>query len=283
MMSDIRPTFLLMFAVTAIVVRSAGQSVPLASTKPTSELRLEYISEEWDAYGNFLPAFRLTNDSQREITYSGYSISSPVFVQQVRGSDREEWRNQNIGWSGTGLESQRLRAGHATTFRVAPPEGVHFWRIGLKTEEPEDIVVWSKSIIANKTMVEEMPCAAKLIHVDVAKHPDRESTYTFTLKNVSEESLFYGGYQEPHVPPIYLKQEKFAEGWIDDGKADWSGTGFGFKELRPGRSILFSIPAQSLDRTWRIGIRLFRTDRPAARKDAYEPVWWEPLSPRSES
>ncbi len=237
-MLDTRPILMLMVAVMAIVAWSPGQSVPAVSTKPANEIRLEHIGEEWDAYGNFLPVLRLTNYSRRDISYAGYSTSSPVYMQQVRGSDREEWREHNPGWCGTGLGTQQLRAGQSATFRVVPREAVQSWRIGIKIDGPEARAIWTQPINREAAVAHEAPSAAELVQVHVSKHPDREYPYTFTLKNVSGKPLFYGGYQEPHVPPIYLNQEKRPEGWHDDGKADWSGTGFGFKRA-PARRVDF--------------------------------------------
>jgi hypothetical protein len=118
---------------------------------------------------------------------------------------------------------------------------------------------------------------------EVSWHPDKEFPYTFKLINSSAKTLYYGGYREADIPPIYLNQKWQLWQWGDDGTVDWCGSDFGFKQLRPGGTIMFSIPAQSLDSTWRIGIRLLRTDVPRATDDAYRPVWWPELPPRGKT
>jgi hypothetical protein len=255
--------------------------VQTTTTKLADPVQLAHVGEEWDAYGNFLTVLRLTNRSAADISYAGYGTSSPIYLQQVRGSDLEGWRDQKSGWCGVGLERQHLPAGQSATFTVLPPDAAQSWRIGIKLESSQSQVIWTQPIISNSDIAPQGPSAAELVQADFSRHPDRDFPYTFTLKNVSRTPLCYGGYQEPHVPPIYLIQEKHSEGWEDKGKADWSGTGFGFKELPPGGSISFSVPAQSLDSTWRIGLRLFKTARPASCNDAYRPVWWAPLPPRN--
>jgi hypothetical protein len=184
-----------------------------------------------------------------------------------------------------GLGRQKLRAGRSATFTVVPPE-VGQSRIGIKIESPVEHVIWTPPINADAETAREAPSAAELVRTDVSKHPGREFPYTFTLTNVSDRPLFFAGFNEPHVPPLYLNQEQRSGDWQDEGHALWNGSGssgFGFKELPPGGSISFSIPAQSLDSTWRIGIRLFQTPRPASYNDAYSPVWWEPLPPRNQA
>ena len=283
---DIRPLLIVTAALAAVVgcERGPGKQSPTSLTGDASvaepvtrlsladQVRLEQVGEEWDAYGNFLPILRLTNHAQYDISCPSDSTASPVYMEQVRGSDSEGWRGQNLSWCGVGLGTQNLRTGQSATFTVLPPEGAQSWRIGIEIEHPEAHVIWTPPIAGNAEIVREPPSAVEVVETTVVRHPDRDFPYTFTLKNVSDGPLYYGGFKEPHVPPIYLNQEKRSEGWEDNGKANWCGTGFGFKALPPGGSISFSIPAQSLDSTWRIGIRLFKTARPASYDDAYSPV-----------
>jgi hypothetical protein len=277
---DVRSLLILTVFHALVVGCNHGANLRPTTTMPTDQVQLTCIGEEWDAYGNFLTVLRLDNRSQRSISYSGYSDSFPVYREQLRGSNSEGWRDRNSGWCGVGLGKQQLRAQQSVTLKLPPPGGAYSWRIGINIDTPDARLIWSDAMTANAEQVRESPSAAGLVQAVVVKHPDREFPYTFILKNVSGRPLFYGGYREPDVPPIYLIQENRPDGWHDDGKADWSGSGFGFKELTPGGSLLFSIPAQSLDSKWRIGIRLFKNVRPAYN-DAFSPVWWVPLPPRN--
>ncbi len=259
-------------------------SVTEPVTQPflANQVRLEHVGEEWDAYGNFLTVLRLTNRSQHDIAYAGYTTSSPAYMEQVRGSDSEGWRDNGPGWCGVGLGMRQLRAGQSATFTVLAPRGAQSWRIGITIKDPAAHVVWTEPIAANAEKVRDASSAVELVQTTVVRHPDREFPYTFTLKNISDKPLYYGGFQERDVPPNYVTQENRSGSWQDDNGVIWSGTDFGFKQLPPGSTISFSIPAQSLDSTWRIGIRLFKTARPVSYDDAYSSVWWEPQPPRNQ-
>ena len=256
----------------------------LSSTSSAAPASLERVGARWDAYGNLLSVFRLTNTSERDIAYPGFSPSSPLYTRQLR---RLGWHEEPSGWCGVGLGTQRLRAHQSATFTVLPPEGRRTWRIGIAVTQAGDqsqpVVLWTKPLTTDSQTVREAPSAGELVQVRVAHHLGRKFPYTFTVTNKSSQPLFYGGYRDAHIPPLYLNQERRSGRWTDDGRGDWSGTGFGFRQLSPGKSNSFSIPAQSLDSTWRIGIRFYRTPQPTDPADAFSPVWSEPLPPRNDA
>ncbi len=256
----------------------------LANASPAAPASLERVGAQWDAYGNFLSVFRLTNTSERDISYPGYAPSSPLYTRQLR---RLGWRDEPSGWCGVGLGTQRLAPHQSATFTVLPPEGRRTWRIGIEVTQPGDQwqppVVWTPPLRTDSEIVGEAPSAGEFVQTHVVHQPRRKFPYTFTVTNTSNRPLFYGGFREAHVPPIYLNQERRLGRWTDEGNANWCGTGFGFRQLPSGGSISFSIPAQSLDSTWRIGIRFYRTAQPVDPTDAFSPVWWEPLPPRNDA
>lgn len=262
-------------------------TLPLASPGATAPGALDCVGTTWDASGNFLSVFRLTNSSEETTAYSGYAPATPVYKRQIRRLTH--WRDEPTGWCGVGLGIQRLTPNHSLTFAVPPPDGDRAWRIGVQftftgadSRSKRSEIVWSSAVTSKSPRQIELAAhdASSLVQLGVSWNPDREFPYTFNLTNMSEKTLFYGGYSEPDVPPIYLNEERRMGHWRDDGKADWSGSNFGFKRLRPRDSMTFSIPPQSLDHSWRIGIRLFRTDAPHAPDDACRPVWWAELPPR---
>lgn len=245
---------------------------------------LKCVGSEWDAYGNYLSVFMLTNDTDRAISYFGYAPSQPVYTTQIR--NEIQWREEATGWCGVGFGAQNLFPKQSVTFRVSPPQDGQAWRVGIEIEVVDSRnaqtrirTVWSPPARRQslRKKISQDADATRLVQTAVSWNPDHAQPYTFSLINTSTDSLFYGGYQEPTVPPIFLNQVRYLGKWREDGVADWSGSDIGFKELRAGDSIRFSIPAQSQDSTWRIGIRLFRSDAPHAQDDAYEPVWWPEL------
>lgn len=250
---------------------------------PAAPARLEPIGTRWDASGNFISVFRLTNTSSGEISFPGYSASSPAYTLQLRHLGR--WRDEPSFWCGVGFGTQRLAPHRSEIFTVLPPKDSRMWRIGIKVTmagwAPKALIAWTKALITDADIVRQAPNADAFVRTDVLRRPYRNFPYTFTLTNTSDKPLFYGGFKETHVPPIYLNQERRLGRWIDDGSATWCGTSFGFRELPQGGLISFSIPAQSLNLTWRIGVRLYRTAQPVVPRDAYSPVWWPPLPRRN--
>src|SRR3954468_24533858 len=100
---DIRPLLILTVVLTIVVGCNHDTSVQSSPSELADQVGLEYVGEEWDAYGAFLTVVRITNHSKRDISYGGYSTSSPMCVEQVRGSDSEGWRDRDFSWCAMGL------------------------------------------------------------------------------------------------------------------------------------------------------------------------------------
>jgi hypothetical protein len=253
---------------------------------------INHIGSSWDAYGNFLDTFRITNKSETAIYYSGYGPDAPVFDTQIlKHSGLQDMGSS--GWCGVGLGSHSLAPHQSVNFSVPIAfEAPTTWRIGMKISlmqktnvPPKSESVWS-TIITTKSrkQIDQAGSSAKsFVRTTVTWHPEKRFPYTFVLANISTNTLFYGGFSETDVPPIYLDQEQESGLWKDNGSVNWCGTHLGFWPLQPGQSITFSIPAQGLDHTWRSGIRLYRSRTPITPEDAFLPVWWQELPPRGKT
>lgn len=259
------------------------------ATAFAGDVYLDQTGTTWNESGKFLYVFTLTNATDTRILYGGYSPSSPVYDIGLRHKDR--WQEKDMSYCGTGLKTQQLKSGRSVSFMVSPEENEN-WRVGVTyhfvssfgIENENLLTCWSPSIKPLSKSSRDLPKldASKLVEADVSYTHGAEYPYTFLLKNISKQTLFFGGFDKPGVPPIYLNQELHQGKWSDDGQAVWNGDGIpsGFQELSPGRTIKFSIPAQSLDSDWRIGVILFRTDSPKTPEDVYRPVWWRKLPKR---
>ena len=259
------------------------------ASRSAAALELRHSGSRWNANGNFLYEFSLTNSSSDAVEYDGYHFSLPVYTSQTLRNN--QWKDDSADWCGVNLETRQLAPRQAVTLSLSPPDDARAWRVGIpfrpaatNAASAQIKTAWSPSVRpkSRKELDAHGKSAAPWVETQVALHRDgnREQSYEFSLRNKSTNTLYYGGFREPDVPPIYLNQERRTGRWHDNGHANWSGSDLGFKQLLPGQSISFKIPAQSLDRSWRIGIRLFRTDSPGVPEDAYLPVWWIELPPR---
>lgn len=168
---------------------------------------------------------------------------------------------------------------------MPPPDGRRAWRIGLELQignQSEPQLLWTKALATDSALDQATPSAAQLVLHKIVHQPGRDFPYTFTITNISQQPLFYGGYAEANSPPLYMTAERHWGRWIDTGHVDWSGTNFGFKKLSPGKSISFSMTGKGQDAIWRVGIRFYHTPQPVAITDAFSPVWCDPL-PRSKA
>lgn len=258
------------------VTRAFGDSVSLEQTGTLV-----------DPHGHLMMVFKLTNASTSAVSYSGYAPAQPNYTAQFRRLG--QWLNAPGGWCGFGLKEAQLPPHQAVTFTV-PPWEEKTARICLdiatvcKGRKAEPRQISSAPITISRAAIDRSAGdASSLVHLEVGHHPERKLPYTLTLTNTSPQTLYYGGFRELNVTPIYLNQERTFGHWKDDGEANWTGKGPAFQTLPPRRSISFSIPAQSTGKTWRSGIRLYRTDHPRAMTDAYDPVWWPALPPRNKS
>lgn len=257
------------------------------SNSSTDDVELHITGTTWDTYGNFLNVFTLKNSSAHPVFYDGYSLNEPIRLRQIQ-NEKQEWQDLHYGYCGVGLGRQHLQPGESITFTESAPKENQTWKVGVTfTFRKQDNLevqhtVWSQPI-DGVNQKRTQPDASEMVKLESRKDSKHKFPYTFTLTNISKQVLYYGGFHELDVPPIYINQEKHKDSWQNDGKAVWNGegaSGFGFQELSPGKSIIFSIPAQS-HVIWRIGIILFRTSTPKSYEDAYQPVWCSPQSPGS--
>jgi hypothetical protein len=249
---------------------------------------LESLGTRWLPFGSLNSEFMITNASSNTIQFSGYGRSMPIYTAQIRLQG--DWCKQPEGlYCPVGLESISLMPRESMAFTVPALPGEDKWRIGIEfthsdlaTGSNRIETVWSPAV--TNAPESEIASAASnptsLARIDVTWHAERDYPYTFKLVNVSVEPLYYGGFAERDVPPIYFGQERRGKEWQDSGVAKWCGSRLGFYELKAGGSIEFSIPAQSLDTTWRIGIRLFKKAEPRSPQDAYRIIWSHELPPR---
>lgn len=251
-----------------------------AAVTSMAQVSLQRTGGQWSPYGSYLSDIRLSNHSKDTITFEGYAPASPVYVVETR--QLAGWKGEDASWCGVGLRKQQMPAGGEISFQVAAPERRAAWRVGVhfSTEGGRDSsVAWTQPIAGEHDRGAGRERADKLVRMEVSKHPDRKFPYTFTLTNISDRPLYYGGYRGT-TPPIYLNQFRRLGFWKEDGQADWCGRDIAIRPLLPGSSLSFSIPAQSLDSTWRIGMRLYKAPQPILISDAFRPVWWPPLPPR---
>ena len=269
-------------------VRALGLLTMVLVTRASGDsISLEQAGTLVDPHGNLMMVFKLTNTSAAAVSYSGYAPALPNYTTQFRRLG--QWRDAPGAWCGFGLKDIQLPAHQVVTFTVPPWEGKTS-RICLDIAparaggKPESQQIRSAPVtISLEAIHRNAGDASSLVRTEVTHHPEHKSPYTLTLANTSSQTLYYGGFHDPNVPPIYLNQERVLGHWKDDGEANWAEKGVAFHPLPSHRSISFSIPAQSLDKTWRIGIRLYRTDHPKTMEDTYLPVWWPPLPPRNKS
>lgn len=245
-----------------------------------AQVSIERTGGEWSPYGSYLSNIRLSNPSKETISFEGYAPESPVYVVETR--QLGGWKDEDASWCGVGLREQHMPAGGEIRFQVAAPEGRAAWRVGVYFSAKggrHSSGVWTQPIAGLDDRGAGKGGVRELVRTEVAKDPDRKFPYTFTLTNISARPLYYGGFRGA-TPPIYLNQIRRLGFWKDDGQADWCGKDIAIRPLPPGRSLSFSIPAQSLDSTWRIGMRLYKSPQPVRVSDAFPPVWWPPLPPR---
>lgn len=212
----------------------AGLFCLLISSASAAPAIIERVGKRWSAYGDYLHAFRLTNTSEATISYVGYGPSSPLYTMQFR---KFGWKGERRFDCGVGLGSHQLRTHQSTTFTLLPPDGRRAWRIGLELQignQSEPQLLWTKALATDSALDQATPSAAKLVLHKIVHQPGRDFPYTFTITNISQQPLFYGGYQESNSPPLCMTAERHWGRWIDTGHVDWSGTNFGFKKLSPG-------------------------------------------------
>lgn len=245
-----------------------------------AQVAIERTGGEWSPYGSYLWNLRLSNYSKDTIVFDGYAPASPVYVVETRRLGG--WKGEDASWCGVGMGTHQIPAGREISFQVDAPEGRATWRVGVRFSTKgrrDSSMVWTQPVAGLIDREAGKGRASGLVRTEVAKHPDRKFPYTFTLTNISNRPLYYGGFLGK-TPPIYLNQVRRLGFWKDEGQADWCGKGIAIRPLFPERSLSFSIPAQSLDSTWRIGMRLYKSPRPVNISDAFQPVWWPPLPPR---
>lgn len=258
--------------------------VPLSARQVVS---ITPVGHKWTASGSYLTCFEIKNTSSELFGFSGYSDDSPIYAFELLKFHR--WHPERTGWCGVGMGQHEFPPGKTISLDTLPPTGTRPWRIALslRSTTPDgktaETVFHSDPIPPFKSADHAHPETPPIeggVKLEVAYREGLFYPCEFTLTNLSTAVLYYGGFKEKDVPPIYLGQEYIGKKWNEEHSVDWSGTGLGFQTLRPLESITFRIPAQSLEHPWRVGMRLFRTNKPSALHDAYAPVWWPQLPKR---
>jgi len=247
---------------------------------------ITFTGYKWDAYGNYLPYFKVSNKTSEVFAFWGYSKSSPVYSIEVLINDR--WQENPLGWCGNGMQLQTMAPEDSFVFFVPPRSGDASWRVRIDLEPRSKTRIYYKPNIHSSPLptsdtLARMPPAGsspQQVMLEAEYHDELQFPCRFRLTNISDSPVYYGGFDEKSVPPIYLGQKSQGNAWVNTGSANWRGTGFGFKMLSPGSSLSFDIPAQNLDTFWRIGIRLYRNNAPERLIEAYDPIWWPKLPRR---
>jgi hypothetical protein len=272
-------------AVGALVIFTlppAAQAVPPASPG----VRLERAGMKWDEYGQFLTELRLVNGSAQTISFTGGSV--PYFIKEF--CRPWGWHKQKIDWCGLELEREpRLRPGESWTFTL-PPQQNQTWRLrvpyarGPRYASGERGMVCSPALPSFSDAWVESSGAepAKYVRTSVAPKPGKEGIYSFVLENISAQPVYYSGFNHDSPydrGPVYLVQEKHGPWWKREIRA-LCGSGLRFRQIPPGQSLRFDLRAQSGERPWRAGVRVFLKEDPRSLTDVCRPVWWPALPPR---
>lgn len=73
-------------------------ALSLASTAcSAAAVAINSVGATWDAYGDYLSVFSLTNASDEATSYSGYAPSEPIYTAQIRCL--AHWSDEPVGWS----------------------------------------------------------------------------------------------------------------------------------------------------------------------------------------
>ena len=260
------------------LARAVGLWIFLTTVVGAAPLRLEHIGTKWDEYGHFVWVFRFTNPSDTPISYVGWmSDSGPLPVVEVLRSG--VWRDVYLGCLGPERNAQRLAPHRSILVSLAPQKAGATWRVGVPVMQPPSFTRWEVGVWTDPLSTDAAtPAAAKsrsaarMVETRVSRNPDPNAPYTFTLTNISSQPLYYGGFQGTKLPAFHLQQDRFLGRWQGGESAMFYGTGDGFRKLSPGASLTFTIPSLNLWKTWRLGVRLYRTPRPVVPADAYPPV-----------
>lgn len=280
-----RPTQALSgLAIAAILMACAVFAV----AAPTP-VRLELTGTEWDHYGDCVLVMRLTNDSSGTITFLG-DRNSPYFVRQTV----RPWglHTRKIALCGVGLAENQLPPGKSHRFTV-PLLEKHVWRIRVpyrveaKSHDAQGRgqAAWSPVLPTwtREWLDTQSTDSAKFVETKMSPPSVCGGEFTFELKNISQQTLYYAGYAKdaPYEKgPLFLMQERRGWRWKDDGRA-WGGIGLAWRKIPPGASLKFTRTGTDGERPQRVGIRVFLTPAPRIFTDACRPAWW-PAFPKRE-
>ena len=272
-----RPPFIALIGWCGWCALAAILAGPCAAAPPS--VNLEFTGTEWSHYGDCMLVMRLTNHSNRTITYAGYS-DRPLFKR----STGRPW-----GWHtgkatavcGVGLEERRLLPKQSKTFTLHILEH-HSWRIGVPyfTADTgrESDVAWSPAlpVWTDQWLESKGADPARYVQTKMIPPASPGGEFTFEWTNISQQPLYYAGYAHnaPYEKgPLFLQQERRGATWKDDGRA-WGGIGLAWRKVLPGQSVKLTRPNPDGKRAQRIGMRIFLSPEPRTFADACRPVWW---------
>ena len=90
--------------------------------------------------------FRVINNRDKTLWYSGYQEGSPIYTTQVLSDTG--WVYSGQGWCGTGLTMIEFSPGSSFTISVIKPESIRVWRVGIYYYDENDIgaYCWSRQV-----------------------------------------------------------------------------------------------------------------------------------------
>ena len=88
----------------------------VAPDRPAPQVRIEQVAVETQDPDWVTVTFRVTNETDRPVTYQGYGPSSPLYLTETLQAG--SWQSDPIGWCGTGLEEQHLAPGASVELPV---------------------------------------------------------------------------------------------------------------------------------------------------------------------
>ena len=136
------------FAALALVMQTAAAQTaakPESGLAPGVTIKVEVVEAAPD--GRFVARCRISNGSDRGVSYVGYSPSSPWYRIQQWTDGR--WVEHRVGWfCGTGLGRPELPSTESVAFFVRLPEAEHRTRVGLTVSHGDprgaQSTIWSE-------------------------------------------------------------------------------------------------------------------------------------------
>jgi len=124
----------------ALSVGTTACGAPAPISKPISATSLPALKVI--AHSDEQLTLALTNDTQRDFHFSGYSLGSPLYSMETKGE--QDWTADMVGWCGTGVAEQCLEAGKETTFTVyLSSDATRRVLVALKDEDGKRVTIKS--------------------------------------------------------------------------------------------------------------------------------------------